>query len=370
MITNSRRRSARETFSHCAHRWDAEYRQGFVTDSLETRRGNAFHRAAELYIRSLKANQMTSDHGLAIDAITRAAGEWPLPFEEWTDLQSLWARWTEAFELQLHKHYDCETAIDFPPYSCKIRYDIVTVEDETTLVIEDLKTSFHIPNEEYLNSCLQTRLYCGAARRIFSGFDTYRMRYHFVRYGVTILTKPFTVTDLDAIDEWIATNDAAMDAAERDNVFPAHGTAICSTCKVKCPLIADHSKSDTVRLLTAQDALQAGALLSAVKTKAWTLTEALKGYCKVNGALEVGGMTYEHRPVDTTVFNARDVITVLDEHKETEFPLEFSKTAVSQLLKYQRYKHLRHDLGMLAKVTTTTHFNAKQTKLIQAEAEE
>jgi hypothetical protein len=368
-MPNNRRRSARETFAACPHRYRATYLDGLTDDSLETRRGNAWHRAAELYIKALWENKQTDDLGMALDAVTRAAVEWPLPFEEWTELQSLWSRWTERFSLPLLQFYQAETDYEFAPYSCRIQYDLVLVPDPSTLLIMDFKTSYHIPNDEYLSSCLQTAMYLGAARRIFPGFSTYAMQYSYVRFGVesAIITK--THSELDAVDEWVRTNDAAMDAAEAAGVFEAHGGAHCSVCKVKCPLVADHAQGDTVRVQTAQEALQAASILSAMRQASWTLTDALRGYTEAHGPIVVGGAEWAHRPVDTTAYDAKDVLTVLEEHK-ADYPLTLTKTAVKPLLTQRRFAHLKADVALLGHTTTKTEFGVKQTKLLKdAEAE-
>lgn len=354
-LAERRRRTARETFGNCRFRFAAEYIHEVDGGSDVTRRGNAWHRARALYIAALFKSQVAEDFELAEWAIQQALVEQPLPFEQETECRDLWARWTEKFRLPLAQFFAVET--ELPLFDTLLRFDLVLVPDRNTLMLDDGKTNWSIPSQDALDNAFQPAFYLTAARKLFPGFQRYRFRYDFARYGAYRFVEK-TNAELDAIELMIETQDKAIAEAERTGEYPATAGAHCGTCMVaNCPVVSNalrygrvdgHNASETVR--------EVAALHRAIEVR----QAALRAYCDEHGgSVTGGGIEWKHRPVERRQYPAVKTLEVLEKHG-VEYALYFNGTAIKPLVTSKRkYKDVEDEIKALAITAVKTEFRPK-----------
>lgn len=362
-LTERRRRSARELFSNCQHAYADNYIHDIDSGNSVTRRGSTFHRAREIYIRSLFASKQTDDFELATAAMTQALIELPLPYAEELDCADLWLRFAERFSLPLSQYYGTETTLMM--FSTLLRYDLVLVPDANTLLIDDAKTNWQLPSQSALENAYQNAFYLSAARLLFPGFKRYVFRYDFVRFNQFRFVEK-TDAEMDAFEEHISTQDEAMARAEELGAFPATAGAHCGTClTAKCP-VADNAMRFSGRLTGPAEASEAVRVIAALHRSLELRQEALRAYSAEHGPVTGSGIEWAHRPVEQAKYPAGAVLEVL-ESTGTVFPLYLSGSAVKPLLTSKRkYSAIAPAIKALAEIKVKTEFRPK----VVVEAEE
>jgi hypothetical protein len=339
-LIERRRRSARETFAACQRKYQAEYLDGVDMASGATRRGQAWHRAAELYIASLFEGKLTEDLESAQKALSQARVETPgLTFEEFTDLEGLWNRWAPDFRLDLDRHVDIETAL--PVFGTLLRLDRVQAVDSNTLRTYDAKSHWAITSQGVLDQSWQTNMYLAGMRRVFPGWQRYEMVYEFVRWGVSSEVISKTDAELDAVELSIAESDEAMSTAEDRQVFPATGGKHCGYCTIahtSCPLV----QNGYAPSLTPQDAV--GRIAAHDRARS-LLVEALRAHVEAYGPVEAGGVEWAHRPKTRTEYPALAVLDILTANELPKAQFRLSATAVKPILTTRKYAWVREQVA-------------------------
>lgn len=356
-IHERRRRSARETFSNCAHRYHAEYIAEVESGNSVTRRGSTWHLARELYIGDLWSARLTDDFELARGAMSRAMKALPLPFAEELDCRDLWKRWIERFRLPIAEFFSCE-ARDLFAFGAQMRFDLVLVPSPDTLRINDAKTNWSIPSQDILDAHFQPAMYLAAARRLFPGFSRYEFEWDFIRFNQQRITMK-TPAELDDVEDTLSDQDEAMSKAEESGVFGATGGSHCGTCVCRdCPVVGNALRYSPVMAGLPEAAKTVGeiaALHRAIELR----QSALRAYCDDHGAVQGGGIEWAHRAVTHNRYPAAGVLAVLNDAGVT-FPLYFNGTAVKPLTTSKRkYTAIEQQIKDLAVPTTKTEFRPK-----------
>lgn len=373
-----RRRSARETFGNCRVRYAAEYLDGVDNGGDAARRGTMFHRFRELYVRALFKARVSQDHELALAALEQARIEQPLPWAEWLDVEQMATRWMPWYALDVDAFVSTEGAI--PGFAqTLLRLDEVTMPASDTLQIKDCKTHWRVPNDADLRASFQTQFYLAGLRRIMPGFDHYQMQYEHARYTLLSEVIELSPAELDAVDAAIAEQDVAMDAAEAQikhaphgidwpyEAFPATGGSHCRTCMAVCPLV-EHAKREPVRVLDSMDAAVAVGTIEAMRRSIALRMDALRAYTDAQGPYEAGGIRYQHWPVESASYDAREVLRVLHEAdidlaKLPKGVLTISGSAVEPLVtSKKKWKGIEDAIKAVGKLETFTKFGGKRVK--------
>lgn len=355
-VTTGLRRSALEAFASCALKFKAVYRDGLTEMQDASRRGSTFHRAAELYITALRASGDKSDVDLARQSMDEAFVELPLPAKEWADVEALWWRWVEAFELD-HGAFVALEAKQVARLGLNWTPDLVYTDGPDILKLIDFKTHWAIWTEAQAVEKFQARFYLAQARRAFPGFVAYTIEFHFVRWGVVV---PVTLSAaaLDDVDSQVDTILAGLQRAERLNSWMPTPGAHCRGCAVACP-VADEAGRQPVRVVSLEDAQQAGGELLVLEQAIAARREALREFTDAHGPVQVGGVEFAHRPVQRKTFPADAVVDLLRD-AQIAFSLSLSATALKGLLTAKKYAHIREDLTTIATVKTITEFRASR----------
>lgn len=355
-MTTGLRRSALEAFACCPLKFKAIYLDGLTEMQDASRRGSTFHLAAELYIKSLRAAGEKADPDLARSALDEALITLPLPPAEWEDVEGLWWRWVEAFELDLNAFVALE-AKQVARLGLTWTPDLVYTDGPDILKLIDFKTHWAIWTDVQAAKKFQARFYLAQARRAFPGFVAYTIEFHFVRWGVTVsVTLPAAA--LDDVDAQVDTILAGIQRAERSNDWQPTPGAHCRGCAVACPVAAQAHRLP-LRVTTPEEAKHAAGELLVLEEAVSARREALRTFTELNGPVEIGGVEYSHRPTPRTSFPADAVVDVLRD-AQIAFPLTLSASALKGLLTAKKYAHVREDLAQLGTVKTITQFKASR----------
>lgn len=358
------RRSAIEAFA-CPRRYKALYIDGVPDASDPARRGSAFHAAAHRYIEALRARKQTSDLELAQLALTHGLAETITPPHLAHEVTDLFWRWAESFELDLdallvaEKRQQDEEGYSWTP-------DLVYAHDDV-LEIRDWKTHHAIWSESQAAAEFQARWYCWQARKLWPGFDRYRIVFVFVRYGVEVAAE-FDVPELEYFETSVEGIVAAIRRAHETDDFPAIPGESCSYCTLTCD-VAEHPERVPLRLISRVSAERALGLKLAMTAALRTIDEALRGYCQEHGPVTCNGMEIAHRPTEKREYPAAGVYDVLH---AAEIPPKFSvsKSALRSYLTTRKFSHVREPLEALAKVTPGSTFRVKRAGDVAPDAEE
>lgn len=346
------RRSALESFACCPLKFKAIYRDGLTEMQDASRRGQTFHLAVELYIKALRTSGEKADPDLAREALDEAFVQQPLPPKEWQDVEGLWWRWVEAFELD-HNAFVLMEAKQVARMGLTWTPDLVYTDGPDVLKLIDFKTHWAIWTQAQAEEKFQARFYLAQARRAFPGFLAYTIEFHFVRWGVQVAVT-LSPAALDDVDTQVDTILAGIQRAERANVWTPTPGAHCRTCAVECPVASEAARLP-VRVTSSAEAEHAAGELLALEQAVSARREALKEFTKTNGPVAVGGVEFGYRTATRRSYPADAVVDILRDG-EIQFPLFFTPSTLKGLLTAKKYAHVQPDLAALATSKTITEF--------------
>jgi hypothetical protein len=358
------RRSALEAFS-CPRRYRALYLDGVPDESDPARRGSAFHAAAHRYILLLQKSGQASDLELAREALRDGLAETITPPQLVHEVTDLFWRWAESFELDLDALLLAEERQqDAAGYTWQP--DLVYAHDDV-LEVKDWKSHFAIFSDARAASEFQAKFYAWQARKLWPNFETYRITFVFVRYGVEVSAE-FDVAELEYFETSVEGLVGAMRRAHETDTFPAIPGASCSVCSLTCE-VAEHPERIPLRLISKVSAERALGAKLAMTAALRSIDQALNAYCAEHGPVTCNGMEIGHRPAPKVEFPAEGVYQVL---ATFDIPPRFtvSKNALRSFLTTKKFSHVREPLEAIAKVTPGSRFEAKRVGYANGEGDE
>lgn len=282
LATPTYRRSAVEAAA-CLWRYKALYLDGVHDESDPSRRGTAFHLAAEKYIDALIDAQAPADAELAAWAVRAAIVESLVPGHLVPDVRALFLRWAERFELELNAVLQVEwaTITTHKGRAFAWKPDLVYATDAGVL-IHDWKTHFAAWSEIEARAMFQSRFYLAMARREWPGQPAYCLRYVFPRMGTSVDVS-FDEAELDAIEHEIEARLAVVDEAHRRDAFPATPGPHCGWCRLQCPVAEGADGMIPARVDNAPAFSALAAEYLAAKQRLSQVQKALRSYVVANG---------------------------------------------------------------------------------------
>jgi len=361
-LTATRRRSALETFAACSYRWDQLYRRGVVDESAAARRGTTFHACAHTYIQALWSRRESLNQDLAPIAFRAAVAASPCPADLLGEVDDLFARWVESFELDLDAYVLAEEN-PADPDGYQLRIDLAYARGEV-LEIVDWKTHYQVWTADRVRASFQAQFYAARARRIWPGFRVYRVILVFVRFGAAVPVE-YTAADLDRVDTYVEALEAGQAAAIREHEatgapWPATPGDHCGYCSLACPVVDEPTALDPVRVATRAEAEQVAGQYIALMHAIAARRAVLAGYTAQFGPLDVAGVTFEHRPSQSIKYPAAAVVDVI-RGAGVEPGIEIGKTAIRPYVTAKKWAHVRADLEALARAKTSTRFGMHRT---------
>lgn len=299
------RRSAVEAFG-CPSRYERIYVQGVDDTGDESVRGRAFHAAALVYIYRLAAAQVASDHDEASAAFGQGIAITGLPDHLMHEVERLFFRWAERFELDLAAFLSAE---ELQRSGRRIfRPDLVYCR-AGELEIWDFKTYYRGLTEAQARRELQLRWYLVEAVKAWPGFSTYRFTYEFVRLNYRV-SLSFTPEQIATFEPGVQAAIDAVERAEATGEYPALPGSHCALCRLTCPVV-DNPERLPVRFLTQDDANQAAGLILATEQRLRVLRKSLAGWCNQTGPLVLNGQAFAHRMATTERYPIDVVLDLL-----------------------------------------------------------
>ncbi len=352
----TRRRSALQAFTECQFRWNQVYRQGVVDESAEARRGTTFHACAKHYVQALFARRLPADLDLAREAFIAGVAEAPCPADLLDDVDQLFWRWAETFELDVNAYLLSEEQ-PADPDGYELRLDLAYAKGDV-IEIPDWKTHWAIWSKARVAESFQGKFYASRARRIWPGFTLYRFIMVFVRFNAAVAVE-YSQADLDRFDAQVAAIEAAQaEAIARGTFAPTPGDH-CGYCSLACPA-ADDVRIDPVRATSPEVAASIGeeylALLQAVSAR----RQVLHAYTAIHGPLDVRGVTFAHEAKERKRFPAAQVVDVLREAEITPV-FTIGTTPIRSFLTARKWAHVTPELEALARIETKTQFVTTRT---------
>lgn len=299
------RRSALEAFDGCPWRYDQVYNQGAVDQGDESHRGIVFHAAADAYIQRLAANQVPADHEDAVDGFKAAVAALRCPTHLIDEVDRLFFRWAEGFELDLGAYFAAEERQAHRGFTW--RPDLVYIRPQG-VEIRDWKTYYRGLTDAQAGKEFQARFYLTQAVDIWPGFPTYTFVFVFVRLNYEVRV---TVT-ADQVDAWRPQVDAILAGIQEGQAtgsWPAIPGSHCTLCRLACPIV-DNPARLPVRLTTRADAEAAAGQILALENRLKALKKSLKGYCSTEGPLVLNGQEFAHFQGKSTWFMLGQVYNV------------------------------------------------------------
>lgn len=349
------RRSALEAFA-CPYRYKAIHLDGVRDTSDEAIRGQAFHAAAHRYIQELWRTKQREDLHLAEEAFERGMLDVRTPAHLLPEVGDLfWQRWAPDFELDLDAYLSAEQRqIDALGYSWTP--DLVYAHGDV-LEVPDWKTYWIGFTAEQAQQEFQARFYAASARRLFPGFSTYRITFHFVRWGFSV-SADFDAAALDLIDTEVDITRKNIEQAIARDEFPAVPGQHCGYCRLRCPLV-ESMALELVQLTSPAAAAQVAGEILVLQQALNARKGALNAWCAGEGPVVVGGMEFSHRATATTQFPIDKVLEVLQDQGITP-TFRVSKSTLRSYLETKKYAHVRPHLEPLAITTPSTEFRARK----------
>lgn len=326
------RRSAVEA-SACLFRYQAIYVDGVHDESDPSRRGTAFHLAAEKYIDALIRAKLTSDAELAAWAVRAAIVECLLPGHLVPDVRALFLRWAERFELELDAVLQVEwaTITTHKGRSFSWKPDLVYATDDGVL-IHDWKTHYAAWSEIEARQMFQSRFYLAMARREWPGQPRYRLRYVFPRLN-TFVEVSFDEAELDAIEHEIEARLAVVDEAHARGEYPATPGPHCGWCRLSCPIAEDADGMIPARIDDAPMFSALAAEYLAMKQRLTQTQKALRAYVVANGPTDVHETRIAVTPRVSVRYPAHHVKAVAEAHNIVLPDLTVSKRDIASVLR-------------------------------------
>lgn len=355
------RRSAIQTAKSCLHRYNQIWNLSVPDQNDYSLRGIAFHSCAHRYIERLIQSGLEQDEEEARLAFTEGIANVLTPAHLVPEVRDIFMGWAERFGLDLKRfvaaeeHQMGKNQQTFTP-------DLV-LADPSCLEVVDFKTFWAAMTEEQIRQDWQARWYVYNAQRIWPNFPRYRFTHSYVRFGTQVSVE-FQPSDLATFADEVEAIAATITEATTRNEWPATAGQECNFCTLRCPL-ADHPAIIPKRFTVPQQAATIGEWILVAETQLRAVKKALKGYCAVNGAVEVNGMVFDNRPSQTRSYPIEDVLKILQMRgimgafdKDTSPGLTISHSALAKL--FRAYPALESDLLPVQQAKTTYRFSAKK----------
>ncbi len=358
------RRSAIQTATSCLHRYNQIWNQGTPDHSDLSLKGIAFHACAHRYILRLVEQQIPADEEEAKAAFTEGIASVLTPQRLVAEVHQIFFGWAVHFALDLESFVAAEEhqVGKSQTHEQTFTPDLVYARPMGVEVV-DFKTYWHPLTEEQVRRDFQARWYVFNSMRIWPNFPAYTFTQSYVRFGSSV-SVTFTPADFSTFaDEVEAIAETITEATTR-NEWPATAGPECAYCELRCPL-ADHPAIVPKRFTGLDQATQVAAWILAGETQLKAARKALKAYCAANGAIDVNGVEFDHRPVLQRTYPLEDVLRVLKERsifgafdKDTSPGLTISHSALGKLMK--SFPQLEVDLKPYQQSKTTYRFSAKK----------
>src|SRR3990167_2444615 len=371
------RRSALEAAA-CLYNYQQRYVLGVPDKSPAAMRGIAFHAAAFGplgYVPRLAKAGLVSDHELAAQAFREALPAEQIPAHLLPEIEEIFQPWVERFELDVDAYLLAEQQQQTAGFTW--RPDVVYARARggvSELEIVDAKTYWAMFTDAQARREFQGLFYVWCARQIWPGFGQYRFTYDFVRFGKQV-SVVFTPEELALAERQVFLLASTIKQAEATNQWPATPGPHCQYCTLKCPVLDDVQNMALLPQRVESEAhAQSIASLRLVLTQAgkWA-DELLRSWVEREGPLEVNGIEFASRAVESVSFPVMPVVTTLQAAGIVP-DFTVSKTAIKPYLTAKKYALVREDLLAVAKPKTTYRFGPKKVgtfaELSSGEADE
>ena len=236
----------------------------------------------------------------------------------------------------------------------------------------DFKTFWHPLTEVQIRQDFQARWYIYNAMRIWPNFPKYVFTHVYVRYGTQVRVE-FTPADFQAFEDEIGAIEATIIEAAARNEWPATAGKECAFCTLTCPLV-DQPALIPQRVKASQ-AVMVGSWILAADRQVKLAKKALKAYCAAFGAVNVGGVEFDNRPVLQRTYPVDRVVAALtaagvDKDAATlgTGSLTVSYSALAKLFK--SYPALEQALQPFQAKSTSYRFGAKQPEVKDGDEDE
>ena len=349
------RRSAVQAAKSCLYRYRKIWVDGVPDESDYARVGIGFHATAHAYVMRLVAANLPADDEEARLAFPEGIAKVHTPARLVPEVQYIHRWWAEKFQLNLKAFLASEERQEESGYAPDLVY-----AHPNELEQVDWKTFWTMLTEEQLRQDFQARWYSFMAMRIWPNFQSYRFTHSYVRLG-RLTSVVFQPHELATFGDEVAAVAASIAAAEEHDEWPATPGPDCDYCTLQCPVM-DRPELIPARLLTREQAMKAAELSRAGKQLVKQVDKALKGWCAVNGPLELNGLVYDNRPSEQRWYPADKVIKVLHERNIAggfdQEGLTISHSALSKLFK--RFEGLEDALAPFLQQKTVYRFGPKK----------
>jgi CRISPR/Cas system-associated exonuclease Cas4 (RecB family) len=141
----------------------------------------------------------------------------------------------------------------------------------------------------------QLDIYALVASLLYPGLEQVEIQFYYVKSGFKQV-KTLEVKDLDVTKMQL---EALMARVEGESKFKAKPGAKCLNCPVAASCTA--KPSNLVALTSMEQAQTLGEEVAFLEAQAKAKKKALNAYCRTNGAVEAGGLVYNHYPVESLV---------------------------------------------------------------------
>lgn len=340
----------------CLFRWKEIWLNGVDDSSDYSLLGQAFAAVKHLYIQRLVEKHLVADSEEAEGAFIGGIAEQQTPVRLIPQLREVWTRHSEVFTLDLDRYLASEerTVAGGVSWSPDLVY-----AHPTELEVVDDKTFWHPWTEAEVRASFQARFYAYAARERWPGFQSYRFTMAFVRFN-TVASVVFSQGELDAVAAEAEAARARLWEATKTNHWPAQAGPSCRFCELRCPL-AEVPTRMPVRILAEQAPEVAATILVGDKAVKG-LKKVLKAYCAAHGAVSVGDVVFDNRPVHSKTYPVDKVVAALTEvgamgALEAE-GLTLSQSALGKVFK--TYPDLANELAPYAATKTTYRFSGQR----------
>jgi hypothetical protein len=375
MITTKPLRQSAIATAACLKRFHEIQDLGLEDESVEARRGSAFHHIAlREYVPALLRVGRDQDLEELEGAFRRGIVAARCPPHLVGEVEDLVFSWGRGFALNRSALLTAEErqADDGIAWTPDLSFAYRATPRGSVLRVEDLKTYFAVLSEEAVREEFQGQFYIWRAMKAWPGFDVYEFAMTFVRYGVTTVVE-YSPAELARLERNVlATLDTIADARAR-NDWPAQAGDHCGFCRLKCE-IADDPRVLERRITAADEAPIVASRLAVLERMIKSDREALKAWTMTEGPVVIGGLEFAHRPVERVRYDAALVFDRCKAHQVPPPALTFSKSALRSLIgtkKAQRaWPGLVEAIGELATVKTSSRFGAKKVGNLLEDEEE
>ncbi len=254
--------------------------------------GSAFHAAAADYVAHLVEARLATD--VTYDPLPKARAKMEeegnnLTPEEWTEVTELAERFADSFMMEPERYIEHEKLqkINCLDYTWSGVMDLLETYTADTCRITDWKTDRALRSQADVERDFQLRVYAWMAHALFQ-YDKVIARLWFTRFGVAREVE-FGLADIEQAGREIAAQVATIEA---DTEFRPTPGSYCSWCSWAddCPAVSDLP----VLVRSDADAFRVGGEILVLEAQASERKDALKKWCTVNGAVEVGGEVFAH----------------------------------------------------------------------------